>query len=50
MIIIILKKKKNIYIYIYNCYYEPLQFEMLNSQVIWYRFLSMFRKRAIEGY
>ena len=24
--------------------------EMLNSQVIWYRFLSMFRKRVIEGY
>ena len=23
---------------------------MLNSQVIWYRFLSMFRKRVIEGY
>ena len=40
----------SVYIYIYNCYYEPLQFEMLNSQVIWYRFLSMFRKRVIEGY
>ena len=40
----------SLYPSVYNCQYDPLHLEMLNSQVIWCRFLSMFRKRVIEGY